>query len=138
MQANAKEILNAAKVTQNFETIRDRAVIREDDLPAFNIIGRRKPVESQDTAYKSYNGPWLYDCMITIAEDKEQADDEDFSGTDFELLESLTNAVLDALLGDGDWELQNDIEYGKTSVISGRETLGAAFTLGKHQVDRYG
>lgn len=138
MQANVKEILLAARATGCFETIRDRSIILQDDLPAFNVLSRLKNPESQNTAGTAYNGAWQYDCMVTIAEDREQADEEDFEAADYAELEAKVHAVLSAILGSGDWELTDGPEFGQTSVISGRETLGAVFTLSKHQVDRYG
>lgn len=138
MQANVKEILQAARSTGCFESVRDRGIILQDDLPAFNVLSRAKTPIAQNTGYTSYRGPWQYDCMVTIAEDRNQADADHFEAADYADLEEKVTAVLSAVLGTGSWELSDGPEYGQTSVISGRETLGAVFTLSKHQVDRYG
>ncbi len=137
MQANVKEILTAAEATELFETVKDRPIVRKDDFPCFMILGRHKDPESFNTALNHYNGPWEYQCLIATKMDKDQVDDENHTGADFVQLENLERAFFEQLLGDGEWELVAGPDHGGYSVISGSENLGSAFTLAKHQTDRY-
>lgn len=137
MQANVKEILTAAEATALFETVKDRPIVRQDDFPCFFIMHREKVnPEPANTALNQYKGPWEYQCMIGTPIDKDQVDDETHTGADFVALEALEKAFFSAFLGDGIWELVAGPEHG-AYVISGRELLGSAFTLAKHQTDRH-
>lgn len=137
MQANVKEILTAADAIEGINTVKDRPIIRQDDFPAFVILGRSRTNEAGTTNLAHYNGAWEYQCMIAVAMDKSQVDDVTNDGDDFVLLESYFTAFLNAFLGVGVWELVGDAEFGPYG-MGGREVLGVAFTLAKNTTERYG
>lgn len=128
--------MHAAAVS-GINEAKDRPELRQDDFPAFVVLGRNKEFESATTSNAHYNGAWEYQCMILVKMDRAQVNDATNEGDDFVELEGYFDEFCDRILGDGIWELLGAVEFGAYT-ISGKQALGVAFTLGKHGVDRYG
>lgn len=136
LQVNVKEILTAAAALDVFEKVLDRPVVGKDDVPAFVILGRSKDFESFDTGNTQYNGAWEYQCLIADEMDKDEADSATYEGTDYTAIEGYFTSFCTAFLGDGAWKIEGLVDFAPYA-INGRELLGVAFTLAKHQMDRF-
>lgn len=137
MQVNVIEILTAADRVSGINTVKDRPVIRQDDLPFFLVMGRNWNPEVYNTTLTHYNGAWEYQCLIGVQMQKGQADDLSYTGADFVQAETLFDAFCSSFLGDGEWQLIGEVDFGAYAP-SGREVIGVAFTLAKQGMKRYG